>query len=172
MAKTHKYTGILGKPRESVLPAIDDPSYNPFDKKCQAAVRARMKEQEKARISALFKDCGVAEADPIAWHKVALVLAERHIKAFHKPSSPGRKKGILAADEHLMDEMAELIGSGHSISNAARILADRRGKSKQQAAIETHFHRTRSEWARGAALVKRWRQQLNAKRSSVAKSRG
>ena len=175
MAKAHKYNGILGKPRESVFPAIDDPSYNPFDKRGQEAILVRLMAQQDALVDALFADCGIDRSNRSGWEQVALVLAERHIKAFQKPTTAGAKKGAKSKDESLMLEMQALINDGKSISNAARIIVKRRGvpkekAEKEKAAIETHYHRTLAGYRKAHALLKRWAQQ-KSERNSVVKSR-
>ena len=172
MAKAYKYQGILGRPTKSVAPPFKDESYNPFDEECQAAVLASIATQREALIDALFKDCGADRNDVLGWQKVALELAQRHVTAFQQKERVGRKRGSLAVDEALMDDMQTLINSGKTISNAAGIVAKRRGDPQRRDAIETHYHRTMKDWKSAHDLVERWARQLKAKKSSVAKSRG
>ena len=84
MAKAYKYQGVLGKPRKSVTPPLEDESYNPFDEECQAALLMAKATQYEALIDALFEDCGVDRNDVFGWQSVALKLAERHVKAFQQ----------------------------------------------------------------------------------------
>jgi hypothetical protein len=170
MAKAYKYQGILGKPIESVTPPLEDESFNPFAEEYQAAVLVRYVAQREALIDALFADCGIDRNDASGWKHVALKLAERHVKAFQPAEKVGRKQGPLTTDDAIINEMQTLIHSGKTISNAAEIVAKRRGDPKRRGAIETHYHRTVKDWKHAHDLVERWIQ--NFKKSSVAKSRG
>ena len=172
MAKAYKYQGILGEPRKSVMPALEDESFNPFDEGCRTSLEAARATQHEALIDALFKDCGVDRNDILGWERVALKLAQRHVKAFQSEERVGRKRGSLAMDGALMIDMMKLINSGKTISNAAAIVAKRRGYPKSRDAIETHYHRAMKDGKHALDLVERWARQLNSKGSSVAKSRG
>ena len=172
MAKAYRYQGILGRPTKSVAPPLKDESYNPFDEEHQAVVLTRLAAQRETLIDALFADCGIDRNDVSGWERLALKLAERHVKAFQPVERVGRKKSSLAADAALITEMQTLINGGKTVSNAAGIVAKRRGDPKRRDAIETHYHRTWKEWKSANDLVERWARQLKEKRSSVAKSRG
>lgn len=154
----YKYTGLLGQPPADPFPAIDDPSYSPFDSKSRERVVAQARAQLNERIEALFKDCGANSADPEGWRKVALTLAKRHIRAFKDPPRPGRKKAV---DYEIIFELHSIVQEGQSVKNAARILLKRRGKAdeKRAAALETAYYRELRDYEQSSRLVARWSQQ-------------
>jgi hypothetical protein len=131
--KTYKYSGVLGKERECVIP-LGYLRY-PDEVEWQAKAAAALQAQQEALIDALFADCGVSRSDPVGWREVALTLSRRHVKAFQKATGAKRGRPPLG-DWDLVNEVMEVVGTRKlSIRSASVIVAKRRGGEFQAATL-------------------------------------
>jgi hypothetical protein len=138
--KPYKYSGVLGKERESVIP-LGYWRY-PDEEEWQAKAAAAVQAQQEALIDALFANCGISQSDPFGWREVALTLARRHVKAFQKATSGQRGRPHRAAQD-LVDEVMEVVGRRNlSIRSASVIVAKRRGGGISGRTVESRVHTT------------------------------
>jgi hypothetical protein len=138
MAKPYKYMGILAKKRET-LTLVDK---NPVVENALRIVYDRL-------IRELFADCGAGQFNPnlekglgsahAGWRKVALTLAERHVKGFQHAGN-AKKGRPKRADEHeIWAAITPRLANGQSLRQAAGLVAKERQKDESFHAIESAF---------------------------------
>ena len=160
MAKTYKYTGILGKAKPLSAMALLSfliPEHRELARKAQAEFYAH----RNALIDALFIDCDAGPSgQAVGWMKVALKLAERHVDAF-APLNPGKKK---IGRRKAMDEAEEVklfiametqIAKGHSMGAAAQHVAKAWRRNTEWEAFESRYRRFKRVMTKAAAFVTR-----------------
>jgi hypothetical protein len=144
MAKPYKYKGMLAKKRKP-LTLVDE---NPI---IENALRIVYDMDRQALIRELFADCGAGQFNPnlekglgsahAGWRKVALTLAERHVKGFQHAGNAQKGRPKRADEIEIWAAITPRLTNGQSLRQAADLVAKERQKGESFHAIESTYRR-------------------------------
>jgi hypothetical protein len=144
LAKPYKYKGILAKKRKP-LPLVDE---NPT---IENALRIVHDITRQALIRELFADCGAGQFNPFmekglgsahaGWRKVALTLAERHVKGFQHAGNARKGRPEREDEREIWAAITLRLADGQHLRQAARLVAKERQKGESFDVIESAYRR-------------------------------